>query len=136
MAEVQAGAAGDDEDLRRGAAILAGLRQSSGKAAGPRIGGYPIPPESKIGEGRFCEVFRSRDPNLRRDVAIKLLREGYQANEVQLARMENEAMALSKLQGTEVGKHVVQIFGSSRATATSGRTWCSSWSSTAPSRSG
>ena len=101
----------------RGAKIIAMLGSRRGIGPGPRlrIPGYIIPPDSRIGEGQFSVVYRARDLSLSRDVAIKVLRQGNKADEVQQSRMDREANALARLQGTKAGEHVVQIYGRSRA---------------------
>src|SRR5947209_19789919 len=93
---------------------MLGRRPRGSRGAVRKIPGYVIPPDGKIGEGRFSVVYRARDLALSRDVAIKVLRQGDRSDEVQQARMENEAQALARLQGTRAGDHVVQIYGRSR----------------------
>jgi Tol biopolymer transport system component len=51
----------------------------------------------KIGEGGMGQVWRARDDRLERDVAIKILPPGLQADEHLLARFEREGKAISAL---------------------------------------
>jgi serine/threonine protein kinase len=59
------------------------------------LGQYTI--VSKIGEGGMGEVWRARDPKLKRDVAIKLLPAALSADKDRLARFEQEAQAAGAL---------------------------------------
>ncbi len=123
MADPTAGDGGDAGRPRMGGAradqIFASLnrRGPEGEADGiaRRIPGYQIVPEPKLGEGHFSTVYRARDLSLHRDVAIKLLRVGAEADEVWLERLENEALALARLQATPAGRHIVEIYGRSRS---------------------
>ncbi|HET6278172.1 MAG TPA: protein kinase [Candidatus Polarisedimenticolia bacterium] len=51
----------------------------------------------KLGEGGMGQVWRARDDRLERDVAIKILPTGQQADEHLLARFEREGKAISAL---------------------------------------
>ncbi len=62
---------------------------------GQRLGHYCI--LEKIGAGGMGEVYRARDEQLERDVAIKLLPSGALADEAARKRFRKEALALSKL---------------------------------------
>jgi TolB-like protein len=62
---------------------------------GTRLGTYEI--AGPIGAGGMGEVYRARDPKLRRDVAIKVLPEGFAADPDRLARFEREAQAVAAL---------------------------------------
>jgi serine/threonine protein kinase/tetratricopeptide (TPR) repeat protein len=64
-------------------------------SAGDRLGRYEI--ISPIGAGGMGEVFRARDTELDRDVAIKVLPEAVSQNPDRLARFEREAKAVAKL---------------------------------------
>ena len=62
---------------------------------GTRLGPYEI--VSAIGAGGMGEVYRARDTNLRRDVAIKTLRSALEADPDRLARFRREARVLASL---------------------------------------
>src|SRR5439155_1946566 len=62
---------------------------------GTRLGRYEI--RSKIGEGGMGEVYRARDTQLGRDVAVKVLPPTYSVDEHRLSRFEQEASAASAL---------------------------------------
>jgi eukaryotic-like serine/threonine-protein kinase len=63
--------------------------------AGARLGPYEI--VDSIGAGGMGEVWRARDTRLDRDVAIKILPEGFATNADFLQRFEREAKAISSL---------------------------------------
>src|SRR5262249_6625166 len=62
---------------------------------GNRIGSYEI--LSAIGKGGMGEVYRARDRQLDRDVALKTLPEAFAADPDRLARFEREAKLLASL---------------------------------------
>ena len=62
---------------------------------GTRLGRYEI--RAKIGEGGMGEVYRARDTQLGRDVAVKVLPSTYSVDEQRLSRFEQEASAASAL---------------------------------------
>jgi serine/threonine protein kinase len=62
---------------------------------GTRIGGYEI--ASHAGSGGMGEVYRARDTQLQRDVAIKVLPELFARDPERLARFEREAQMLASL---------------------------------------
>src|SRR5271157_948020 len=64
-------------------------------AAGTRIGPYEI--LSAIGAGGMGEVYRARDPRLKRDVAIKVLPPSFSSDPQRLQRFEQEANATAAL---------------------------------------
>ena len=64
-------------------------------APGTRIGPYEV--VSLVGAGGMGEVYRARDPRLRRDVALKILPASLAADEERLRRFEVEAQAASAL---------------------------------------
>jgi Tol biopolymer transport system component/predicted Ser/Thr protein kinase len=63
--------------------------------AGSRLGPYEI--VAPVGAGGMGEVFRGRDTRLGRDVAIKILPEGFAQNDQFRARFEREAKTISSL---------------------------------------
>ncbi|HXG91879.1 MAG TPA: serine/threonine-protein kinase [Blastocatellia bacterium] len=75
-------------------AHLAG-NTTSASLAGQRISHYKI--ESLIGTGGMGEVYRARDENLSRTVALKMLPADYTADAGRVRRFEQEAVAASKL---------------------------------------
>jgi len=64
-------------------------------AAGARFGRYEL--VSLLGAGGMGEVFRARDHDLHREVAIKFLPARFAADEMRLARFAQEARAASSL---------------------------------------
>jgi len=64
-------------------------------AAGSRLGPYEI--QAPLGSGGMGEVYRARDPKLRRDVAIKVLPGAFSHDEERLPRFEREARVLASL---------------------------------------
>jgi TolB-like protein len=62
---------------------------------GTRLGPYEI--LAPLGAGGMGEVYRARDPNLGRDVAIKVLPEAVAGDAERLARFEREARSLASL---------------------------------------
>src|SRR4051794_9230503 len=63
--------------------------------AGTTLGNYEI--RSKIGEGGMGEVYRARDNDLGRDVAIKVLPSTLSADADRLVRFQQEAQAAGSL---------------------------------------
>jgi len=64
-------------------------------AAGTRVGAYEI--VAAIGAGGMGEVYRARDINLGRDVAIKVLPDAFAQDPERVARFEREAKTLAQL---------------------------------------
>jgi eukaryotic-like serine/threonine-protein kinase len=62
---------------------------------GMRVGSYEV--IGLLGEGGMGEVYRARDTKLDRDVAVKILAEGFAADPDRLARFEGEAKAVAAL---------------------------------------
>ena len=62
---------------------------------GIRLGVYDI--AAPIGEGGMGQVFRARDTKLDRDIAIKVLPEGFVHDADRLARFQREAKTLASL---------------------------------------
>ena len=96
-----------------GSAALAGL---SGLSAGQRLGPYHI--LDKLGVGGMGEVYRARDTQLGREVAIKILPVIFAMDPERLARFEREARVLASLNHP----HIAAIYGieTGPATATAG----------------
>jgi Tol biopolymer transport system component len=63
--------------------------------AGTRLGNYEV--LGPLGAGGMGEVYRSRDPRLHRDVAIKVLSPQLAGDPVALARFEREATSVARL---------------------------------------
>src|SRR5262245_13126432 len=74
-------------------------------AIGTRVGAYEI--EAPLGAGGMGEVYRARDLTLDRDVAIKILPEGFVADHDRLARFEREGRLLAQLNQPSVA----QVYG-------------------------
>src|SRR5262245_17971019 len=79
---------------------------------GSKLGRYEI--RSKIGEGGMGEVYRAHDPKLGREVAIKVLPDGFAQNADRLARFEREARLLASLHHP----HIAAIHGLEESGAT------------------
>src|SRR5207244_11254852 len=62
---------------------------------GSRLGPYEI--LSAIGAGGMGEVYRARDTQLNRDVAIKILPNAFSADADRVARFQREAQVLASL---------------------------------------
>jgi Tol biopolymer transport system component/serine/threonine protein kinase len=62
---------------------------------GSRLGNYEI--VAAVGAGGMGEVYRSRDPRLNRDVAIKVLAPQLASDPVAVGRFEREAMSVARL---------------------------------------
>jgi len=62
---------------------------------GTRVGAYEI--VGPVGAGGMGEVYRARDPRLGREVAVKVLAEGTEADEDRLERFEREGRAAAAI---------------------------------------
>jgi serine/threonine protein kinase len=62
---------------------------------GARLGPYEV--VAKLGEGGMGEVYRARDTKLGRDVALKILPEGFAHDPDRLVRFGREAQVLASL---------------------------------------
>ena len=74
-------------------------------AAGTRLGHYEI--TAKLGEGGMGEVWRAKDSQLGREVALKVLPEGFTEDAERAARFEREAKVLASLNHP----NIAQIYG-------------------------
>src|SRR5262245_40200347 len=79
---------------------------------GTRIGSYEI--VGALGAGGMGEVYRARDTNLGRDVAIKVLPEAFAQDPERVARFEREAKTLASLNHP----HIAQIYGLEKSQGT------------------
>jgi len=64
-------------------------------ASGTKLGRYEI--RAQIGAGGMGEVYRARDSNLNREVAIKVLPEGFAQDAERVSRFQREAQVLASL---------------------------------------
>ncbi len=76
---------------------------------GSRIGPYEV--IAQIGAGGMGEVYRARDTQLQRDVALKILRDAFATDPDRLSRFEREAQLLAALNHP----HIAQIYGLERS---------------------
>jgi len=72
---------------------------------GTRLGPYEI--LAAIGAGGMGEVYRARDPKLKRDVAIKVLPDAFARDPERMARFQREAEVLASLNHS----NIAQIYG-------------------------
>jgi serine/threonine-protein kinase len=70
-------------------------------SSGSSIGTYEI--VELLGSGGMGEVYRARDSRLKRDVAIKVLRSEFAADEQRVARFRREAQILASLNHPHIG---------------------------------
>ena len=81
---------------------------------GSRLGPYEI--LAPIGAGGMGEVFRARDTNLGRDVAIKVLPDGFARDAARMARFGREAKLLAALNYSGIATiHGLETAGDTRA---------------------
>lgn len=78
-------------------------------APGARLGVYEV--VAAIGPGGMGEVYRARDTDLGRQVAIKVLPDTFAHDPDRLARFEREARTLATLNHP----HIAQIYGLEKA---------------------
>src|SRR5438093_4630295 len=71
------------------------LQQMMSLAPGACLGPYEI--LAPLGAGGMGEVYRARDPRLKRDVAIKVVSTAVSSNPTSLHRFEQEARAAAAL---------------------------------------
>src|SRR6266571_2606670 len=72
---------------------------------GTRIGPYEV--TSPLGEGGMGVVYRARDTQLQRDVAVKLLPDHFANDPDRLSRFQREAQLLASLNHP----NIAQIYG-------------------------
>ena len=83
-------------------------------AAGTHLGPYEI--IATLGEGGMGQVFRARDTNLDRDVAVKVLPDLFAADAERLERFEREAKALAVLNHPGIAQvYGLEVSGATRA---------------------
>ena len=82
--------------------------------AGVMVGPYRI--DQLIGKGGMGEVYRARDTQLGRDVALKILPSSFAADPERLGRFEREARLLAALNHP----HIAAIYGVEEAAPSSG----------------
>ena len=78
-------------------------------AAGTRVGHYEV--VAALGAGGMGEVYRARDTQLKRDVALKVLPAEVAADPHRLARFQREAELLAALNHP----HIAQVYGLAEA---------------------
>jgi eukaryotic-like serine/threonine-protein kinase len=81
--------------------------------SGTRFGPFEI--TDRIGAGGMGEVYKARDTNLRRDVAVKVLPPELSGDRERSARFEREAQTLASLNHP----HIAQIYGLEEGPASS-----------------
>ena len=69
-------------------------------AVGDRLGPYEV--LSALGAGGMGEVYRARDATLKRDVALKILPDGFALDQERLARFKREAQVLASLNHSNI----------------------------------
>ncbi len=79
---------------------------------GRRLGPYEI--LSAIGAGGMGEVYKAHDTRLNRDVALKVIPEGFAADADRMARFEREAKLLASLNHP----HIASIYGLEESSST------------------
>ena len=72
-----------------------GRQGMNSRTPGSRLGRYEI--LDQIGQGGIASVFRARDPELGRDVALKVLPRYHSADPSFFARLRREAQAIAHL---------------------------------------
>ncbi len=83
-------------------------------APGTRLGPYEI--TVKLGEGGMGEVWRARDLQLGREVALKVLPEAFTADPERAARFEREAKVLASLNHPNIAQiYGLEVSGDTRA---------------------
>lgn len=70
--------------------------------SGSRIGPYQV--LAPLGAGGLGEVYRARDTRLKRDVALKVLPQGFATDADRLARFQREAEMLASLNHPNIAR--------------------------------
>src|SRR4029079_14257078 len=82
-------------------------------SSGTRLGPYEI--VAPLGAGGMGEVYRAHDPRLRRDVAIKVLPDGFSRDADRISRFQREAEVLASLNNPHIAAIFdIKKFGESR----------------------
>ncbi len=100
----------ESDETQPGGARVVGRIEPRGNDAGdqthpPAWGPFAL--REKIGTGASADVYRAYEPQLDREVAIKLFRPGYARQQNGSSRMLREARALARLRH----EHVVHVYG-------------------------
>jgi eukaryotic-like serine/threonine-protein kinase len=104
-----------DRDALEVAADLVSVSQMP-VLSGRRLGVYQL--QERIGSGGMGEVYRAHDTRLGRDVAIKILPDGFSADPNRQARFEREARVLAALNHPNIGA----VYGFEEGVTESGET--------------
>ena len=104
-----------DRDALEVAAGLVSVSQMP-VLSGRRLGVYQL--QERIGSGGMGEVYRAHDTRLGRDVAIKILPHGFNADPNRQARFEREARTLAALNHPNIGA----VYGFEEGVTESGET--------------
>src|SRR5271169_6421535 len=80
--------------------------------AGTKLGSYEV--LTQIGAGGMGEVYRARDTRLNRDVALKVIPQGFASDADRMARFENEAKLLASLNHP----NIASIYGLEESSST------------------
>lgn len=90
------------------------LNRAAMLSTGAKLGPYEI--LAAIGAGGMGEVYRARDTNLGRDVAIKVLPEAFASDSERMARFGREAKLLASLNHSNIASiYGLETSGNSRA---------------------
>jgi serine/threonine protein kinase/Tol biopolymer transport system component len=82
--------------------------------SGDRLGAYEI--TEFLGAGAMGEVYRARDTNLRRDVAVKVLPQAFSSDSERLAQLEQEARVLASVNHPNIATiHALEEAAGARA---------------------
>src|SRR5262245_19592603 len=90
-----------DRSVREAADGLIDLDPQPILAEGYQIGPYRV--GRPLGVGGMGQVYRARDTKLQRDVALKILPEGFVQDHDRVARFTREAQVLASLNHTNIG---------------------------------